>query len=330
MKATSVRVDTKANRVVKEAQIMNHSPTLPNCAQSLFRPSWLPETTWPFETFGIDVEGSSLAVTEAGRGPALLFVHVGTWSFIWRDLVTLLASDFRCIFFDAPGNGQSRQRSTAPASMDAASHAVKAVISALDLRDLTLVAHDLGGPPAFAAIAPIAQRIRCIVAMNTFGWRPSGAALRIMLAIMGSGIMREIDVLTGLVPRLTASSFGVGRHYDACSRNAFRAGMGPAGWRAFHDYMHDATRCEDLYRQAAQALTGPLAKVPLLTVFGERNDPFGFQKQWKKLFPDARQVVVDRGNHFPMCDAPEFVAHTIRSWLRECVAESSVLRRRNP
>jgi pimeloyl-ACP methyl ester carboxylesterase len=38
------------------------------------------------------------------------------------------------------------------------------------------------------------------------------------------------------------------------------------------------------------------------------------------MFPAARQVVVPRGNHFPMCDAPELVAHSISSWHREQIA----------
>ena len=65
--------------------------------RTLPQPAWLPENIWPFQTFGIESNGSVLAVTEAGDGPVLLFVHVGAWSFIWRDLMTRLASNFRCI-----------------------------------------------------------------------------------------------------------------------------------------------------------------------------------------------------------------------------------------
>ena len=54
-----------------------------------------------------------------------------------------------------------------------------------------------------------------------------------------------------------------------------------------------------------------------LTVFGERNDPLRFQPKWKALFPHARQVVIPGGNHFPMCDDPDVVADSIRSWHRE-------------
>ena len=47
--------------------------------QPLSRPSWLPRRVWPFETFGIETDEALLAVTEAGSGPTLVFVHVGAW-----------------------------------------------------------------------------------------------------------------------------------------------------------------------------------------------------------------------------------------------------------
>jgi pimeloyl-ACP methyl ester carboxylesterase len=132
----------------------------------------------------------------------------------------------------------------------------------------------------------------------------SGAFFRGMLAMMGSTSVRELDVLTGFLPGIAGTAFGVGRHLDTAGRSAFRAGLGAAGRRAFHAYMHDARICGALYDQVAAALAGPFARLPMLTIFGERNDPLGFQPRWKQLFPDARQVVVAKGNHFPMCDDP--------------------------
>jgi haloalkane dehalogenase len=278
------------------------------------RPEWLFPSVWPFQSYAVESNGSVLAVTEAGMGPTLLLVHVGMWSFIWRDLVLRLSSDFRCVFFDAPGTGQTRTPPGQALTIDGAGRAVSDVIAALGLTDFTLVVHDLGGPAALSAIAGVRGRVRGIVGMNAFGWRPEGAALRGMLALMGSGFMREIDALTGFLPRIASSAFGAGRRLDALSRGVFLAGVGPAARRAFHRYMHDALRCDGLYARVERALKGPLSRVPLLTIFGERNDPFGFQKRWREFYPDARQEVVAKGNHFPMCDAPDFVARVIRDW----------------
>jgi pimeloyl-ACP methyl ester carboxylesterase len=284
------------------------------------RPDWLPESVWPFQTFGLEVDGSMVAVTEAGHGPVLLFVHTGTWSFIWREVMTRLSADFRCVCLDAPGTGQSALLPKRPITLDNSSRAVTEVIKRLNLEDCTLVVHDLGGIAGLAGVARTGIRVRGIAAINTFGWKPSGIAFRGMLALMGSAWMREIDVVTKFLPRIASSSFGIGRHNDEPSLHAYRAGMKGQRLRTFHYYLRDARRCDALYDQVARALAGPFRNLPFLTIFGERNDPLGFQPRWKKLFPHAVQVVVARGNHYPMCDDPDLVARTIRSWHREHVA----------
>jgi pimeloyl-ACP methyl ester carboxylesterase len=135
-----------------------------------------------------------------------------------------------------------------------------------------------------------------------------------MLALMGSRVIRELDAWTDFMGWIGSSSFGAGRHLDAASRRAFRKGSAAGARAAFHYYMRSALHSAALYRGIHAALTGPLATMPVLTIFGEHNDPFGFQRRWKALFPHASQVVVPGGHHFPMCDDPELVSDAIRSW----------------
>lgn len=284
--------------------------------RALARPAWLPVGVWPFETMALDVDGSLVAVTDVGRGPALLF-YTGIGSFIWRDVMMRLSGDFRCVAVDPPGIGLSAPLAQRDATLKRSARTVVAAIDALDLQNLTLIAHDSGGPPAFAAAGRRATRVRGLVGVNTFGWRPSGAAFRTMLAVMGSGVTRHVSLATGALARLTATSFGVGRHLDEASRRAYRSGL-QQGMPAFHDYLNDA-RVSDLYEELARAIVGPLGRLPLLTVFGERNDPLRFQPQWKARFPAAHQLVIPHGNHFPMCDAPDLVAEEIRRWHDEYV-----------
>jgi len=287
------------------------------------RPNWLPQAVWPFDSVAIDVDGAPIGVTDVGRGQALLF-YTGIGSFVWRDVMARLSTDFRCITLDPPGIGLSAPIRPSETTLERSARAVATVLRKLDLESLALVVHDTGGPPAFAAAARTPERIRGIVAVNTFGWRPAGAAFRGMLALMGSRVMRQIDVSIGVLPRLTATAFGVGRHLDGASRRAYRAGL-HRSIGTFHDYLRDARRADALYEEIASGFDGPLGRLPLLTIFGERNDPLGFQPKWRARFPRARQVVVPKGNHFPMCDDPDLVAHAIRAWhddfLARCAGE---------
>ena len=307
---------------MKAAMNLAASHTDSTLLRPLPRPSWLSERIWPFETRGLEFDGGTLAVTDVGQGPALLFVHTGLWSFVWRDVMARLADDFRCVTFDAPGTGRSDRRPLSGISLNHASEAATKVIEALDLQELTVVFHDLGGPSGIAGASRARARIRGLVAVNTFGWRPSGAPLRAMLTLMGSTPVREIDAVTRILSKVSASAFGVGLKMDRESRRAFQAGIDSAGLRAFHKYLRDARSCEEIYREVESALTGPFKTLPFLTIFGERNDPFGFQSRWKQMFPGLRQIVIAKGNHFPMCDDPDVVAEAIRSWHHEHIGRT--------
>src|SRR5215510_14627963 len=109
------------------------------------RPMWLPPSAWPFQTGAVTAYGTTIAVTDVGRGPVLLFVHTGFWSFIGRDVIRRLSSDFRCVCFDSPGTGLSDRAPGENLSLENASSAVTAIIESLNLKNLTLVIHDLGG-----------------------------------------------------------------------------------------------------------------------------------------------------------------------------------------
>ena len=94
-----------------------------------------------------------------------------------RDLLLELADEYRCVTVDAPGSGRS-SRPTGRVSLRGAADAVEAVIDAVDLRAVTLVMHDVGGPVWLAAAAERSDRIAGLVSLNALGWRPTGARLR--------------------------------------------------------------------------------------------------------------------------------------------------------
>ena len=277
------------------------------------RPAWLPISAWPWPTYALEHDTGRIAVTDIGQGPTLLFVHVGTWSFVWRDIIMRLQNDFRCVALDVPGSGLSDRSQSAP-TLAAAGDAVATVMERLDLRDVTLVAHDLGGPAGFLAASRHPERVAALVSVNCFAWRPTGPLFRGMLALMGSAPARELDVATGYLLRATSTAFGVGRHWGRKDLKIFRAGIDRPARRAWHAYFRDARKADAVYTEVDAGLRGPLSDRPLLTIFGQFNDPLRFQRRWRTLYPNVHQVKVRRGNHFPMCDDPQLVASSLRTF----------------
>ena len=111
--------------------------TTPSC-EPLPRPPWLSDAVWPFSTVSLRVDDENIAVTSAGSGPALLYVHTGLCSIIWRDVMSLLAVDFRCVCLDAPGTGLSERLPPGRIDLNHSAQAVTAVVTQLELEELVL------------------------------------------------------------------------------------------------------------------------------------------------------------------------------------------------
>jgi pimeloyl-ACP methyl ester carboxylesterase len=286
--------------------------------QSLTRPQWLPSAEWPYQLFAIEAGGHPVHFVDVGEGPTLLFVHAGMWSFVWRDVIAELRRDFRCIALDFPGTGLSPAADGYETNLVNHSRVLESFIDELGLASLTLILHDLGGVAGLGLATRRPDLVRAIVATQAFGWVPEQRALRGMLALMGSRPMEALNVATNFVPRLTSTALGVGRRLSRQGRRAF---LGPTRERArrrvFHRLMRDVRRAEALLESIELALSTTLADRPLLTIFGEGNDPFAFQQRWHSLFPSARQVVVPRSHHFPMNDDPPLFAQELHLWWQE-------------
>lgn len=84
---------------------------------------------------------------EAGTGPTLVFVHGALVNAnLWRKLVAILSSDFRCVTFDLPfGAHLTPMPSDADLSPLAFADLIADAIEALDLNGVTLVGNDTGG-----------------------------------------------------------------------------------------------------------------------------------------------------------------------------------------
>jgi len=154
------------------------------------RPEWLEERDYPFESRFLEVDGGRLHYVDEGEGHPILMVHgQPTWSYLYRHLIRGLSPRFRCIAVDHIGFGLSdkpRDWSYTPAA-----HAANLarLVDHLDLAPLTLVVHDWGGPIGLGFAIDHPERIRRIVAFDTWMWSfGEHAAGRWFSRTMGSAL----------------------------------------------------------------------------------------------------------------------------------------------
>jgi haloalkane dehalogenase len=99
---------------------------------------------FPYESKYIDVEGSRIHYIEEGVGDPVLFIHGNpTSSYLWRNIIPHVSPVGRCIAMDLIGMGKSDKPDIEYRFADHAKY-VDAFISAMGLKNITLVIHDWG------------------------------------------------------------------------------------------------------------------------------------------------------------------------------------------
>jgi haloalkane dehalogenase len=290
------------------------------------RPAWLPVTEFPFTSRQLAIDGHPIHYLDEGNGPTMVFVHAGpAWSFVYRDLIVRLRHQFRCVALDLPGTGLSPAAGGYRPSIQAGAAIFAAFARTLDLRQVTLVTHDVGTPVALGAAVGMPERVAALSVTEGFAWALADEHPRIArtLRIVGSRPVGVLNDAVNLLARVTASRAGAGRHLSAAGRRAF---LGPYRERAVRRnataMLRDAATASDCLRRLDAQLPAALGDRPVLLVFGSASPTVKakFPQRWRTSFPDAELLLVQGGHHFPMNDAPDLVAAAISRWWTSAVA----------
>ena len=122
-----------------------------------------------FEPHYVDQDGLRMHYVDEGSGdPVLLFHGEPTWSFLYRKVIPPLARIARVLAPDYFGFG----RSDKPVERDWYSYdshyaSIERFVDELDLRGLTLVVHDWGGPLGLRLAVERPNRVERLVITNT-------------------------------------------------------------------------------------------------------------------------------------------------------------------
>lgn len=117
----------------------------------------------------IRVGDANIHVTEWGDGPTVLLLHGNPDSGImWEGVAQRLGRSCRCIAPDLPGFGHSEVPGGFQPSLDGMADFVEQFLRAAAIQPpVDLIAHDFGGPFAFAWAVRHPDSVRRMVAINT-------------------------------------------------------------------------------------------------------------------------------------------------------------------
>ena len=124
--------------------------------------------TFPFAPHFTVAPGFRMHYVDEGSGQPIVLIHgEPTWAYLYRKFIPELARHFRVIAPDNMGFGKSETPADADYTVGRHARNLGNLIEELDLRDITLVMQDWGGPIGAVVASRYPDRMRRFVAMNT-------------------------------------------------------------------------------------------------------------------------------------------------------------------
>lgn len=257
---------------------------------------------------------------DAGHGPAIVFVHgMPTWSFLWREMVSDLSADHRCIAVDHLGFGRSDKPEHADYHPRVLSERLSALIEHLGLEQITLVVHDFGGPIGLGHAIRHPETIARLVVFNTWMWslaEHAGARAvdRAVRGAFGHVMYRWLNGSTRwVIPRALAKGHRLTPEVHAAYVSATANGRERVGQLTL---ARNLVGAGDWYASLWEQ-RGRLAAKPAQLLWGMQDPTFGPDEleRWISLFPDADVHRFEDVGHFPQEEAPRRVVTAMRGFL---------------
>ncbi len=286
------------------------APRSRNLSNTTTRPAWLDTAQYPFAAHTFRHRDGVLHYVDEGHGSPVLFVHgTPSWSYEWRAAIQHLQSRYRCLAIDHLGFGLSEKPTTAPYLPRDHTDRLHAFIQMLDLRDVTLVVHDFGGPIATPLVARDPSRFRQVIAVNTWVWSTSDDVRGQKLSkLVRSPLGRLLYLWFNASPRwLVPASFA---DKNRLTKNVHRHLLAPFPTRqeryAPWTLGCNLTNPEAYAPELPQVITA-LGAVPVSLIWGMKDGILGPEPftHWQHAFPKSRVIELSESGHFPQEESPD-------------------------
>lgn len=255
-----------------------------------------------------------------------LFVHGNpTWSFYWRKLVQALSSQgHRCVAIDHLGCGLSDKPQDYDYCLESHVKNLRKLVTELDLKNITLVAHDWGGAIGLGAAVAESDRFARMVLLNTAAFPPPYIPLRIQscrIPLWGTVALRGLNLFSSLAMTMAVEK------KDSLSEKAKAGLLAPynswANRVAVDRFVKDIPASPKHRTWATlkdiEAKLPTLAERPVQLIWGMKDWCFRPEcmTRFQTIWPHARSTEIANAGHFVVEEATEQVLDSIQSLVSE-------------
>ena len=282
---------------------------------------WLDTTAYPFEHHYLQLEAGNMHYIDEGEGDVILFVHgTPTWSFLYRDYISALSKNYRCIAIDHIGFGLSDKPESFAGNPADHSANLTALIERLNLKEITLVVHDFGGPIGLSSAMDWPDRIKQVVLFNSWLWatKDNPKAQKVD-KILNSGMGKFLYLSMNFSPKVLLKK-GL---YDkkSLSRKEHKQYVRPFPDRASRRSLLNIGKAlvgsSDWYQSQWENLDKIESK-PWLILWGNKDEFItpDYLETWKKRLPDAEVETFECG-HFLQEEKSNETIQSIQAFMKQ-------------
>jgi haloalkane dehalogenase len=295
----------------------------------MVRPTWVNDAIYPFQSRWLNLDGHTVHYLDEGPrdAPVLLFMHGNpTWSFVYRDLIVALSTRFRCIAPDYPGFGLSSAASGYDFQPESHSRVVEKFIQHLDLKDITMIVQDWGGPIGLGAAGQMPERFKAFVIGDTRAWRPVSSQEKrgssFFAGPVGTFLIRRFNIMTRLLVPLLHVRRKLNKDEHAHYLNALPDSK---AWERTLILVRAINGAGSFLDRVEQRLVG-LRHCPALIVWAEKDGGFDLEnkRKFERAFPKHTSHMLPGTGHFYQEDAPDLVLEAFHPWWRSLNPSSSL------
>ena len=299
--------------------------------------------TFPFKPKFFDGRGFKMHYVDEGEGEVIICLHgQPTWGYLYRNFIPKLSESYRVVVPDHKGYGKSETPQDSEYSFKNHVENLAALIEHLDLRDITFVIQDWGGPIAGAYSLRHPEQVKRFCLMNTmlgygsavrdlppsdpkppnlvsspwFQWvlkHHKAGTYRSIMSNLGNNVLSNMKKLyfhnsAAVTPewiRAYSMPFETPEETIAAIEFPLDAALG-----RIRDYIVEGIKTGNLEKMRAK---------PAMLAEGMLDramPPAMVMDDFKRLFPNGPIVKIENAGHFCQEDAPETLVALIEMFIQ--------------
>ena len=255
----------------------------------------------------VEVESVRLHYVASGEGEPVLLLHGWpTSSFLWRNVMGPIADGNRVIALDLPGFGLSDKPLDASYSFRYYDRILSGFLDALEIEQIGLAVHDLGGPLGLYWVCQHPERLSRLALLNTLIYPNPSWAVILFVAATRLPLARSILASTwGLKGTLRLGVSDARRLSDEALENIYAPFRSRAERRALLKAGHGLS--PKGFEEIAEKL--PLLRVPVRIIYGAGDrilpDVARTMRRVERELPQSEVTVLADCGHFLQEERPE-------------------------